>query len=74
MTSSLNRRASFKSGTVFPTSLETPAVLSIEYRRSLDRLLGRRAVIDGSGAAVPSFLDELPFDHLCVMLRFLTEL
>ncbi len=49
-------------------------VLLTEYLLSFDRLLGRRAIRDGSGAAVPSSLDDRPFERLCVMYRLPFEL
>jgi hypothetical protein len=47
-------------------------LLSKEYRRSLDLLLGRLNKSDGSGAVFPSSLD-LPRDLRCVMFRLMTE-
>ncbi len=49
-------------------------VLSTEYLLSFDRLLGRRATRDGSGAVVSSSLDDRPFERLCVMFRLPFEL
>ncbi len=47
-------------------------LLSNEYRRSLDLLLGRLARSDESGAVFPSSLN-LPRDLLCVMFRLETD-
>ena len=49
-------------------------MLSTEYLLSLDLLLGRRAILDGSGAVVPSSLDDRPVERLCVMFRLPFEL